>query len=274
MFRPIFTFLLLFLSLFLFSLDQKEANRGLTFAMLDVGQGDAFFIESPTGTQILIDGGPPRKILGELAKVMPSFDRTLDAVFLTHPDTDHIGGLLDVFSFYQVGQVFEPGIATDSEVYKNLKQKLEEKKMPSLLARKGMRLHLGGGAVLDVLFPDQDVSDWENNMASVVTRLSFGETSFLLTGDATFETEKMILAITPKEFLKSDFLKAGHHGSKTSTSLEFVKAVSPIYGLISAGRNNSYGHPHEEVLEVLKNTGAKILRTDLLGTILIKIPSR
>ena len=139
-----------------------------------------------------------------------------------------------------------------------------------MLARRGMRLHLGGGAVIDILFPDRDVSLWTTNDASVVARLTYGETSVMLTGDSTEETEKIILAENTKDDLKSAILKVGHHGSRTSTSPKFVEAVAPAYAVISDGKDNNYGHPHRETLDTLGVFGAKVLRTDLLGSIIMK----
>lgn len=265
---PIFTFLLLVATVFLFYLDWQNSHRKLTFAMLDIGQGDALFIESPTGTQILVDGGPPRKILSTLMRVMPPFDRHINAIIVTNPDQDHIGGFLDVLKVYKIDGVFESGTQNDSKIYQNLKTEIKNKNILDILAKKGMRLDIGGGAVIDILFPDRDVSTWSPNDGSVVAHLSYGKTSVMLTGDATTLTEKIILGEYSKTALASTILKVGHHGSRTSTSYDFVKAVSPIYALISDGKNNKYGHPHQDILETLTKFGAKILRTDLLGTII------
>lgn len=267
---PAFTFLLLVAVSFLFYQDFQNSNRKLTFAMLDVGQGDALFIESPTGTQILVDGGPPRKILSQLAHVMSPFDRTIDAIFLTNPDQDHIGGFEDVLDVYKVGGVFESGTINDSKTYQNLKEKIKSKNIPDILAKRGMRLHIGGGAVVDILFPDRDVSTWASNDGSIVAKLTYGITSVMLTGDSTSVTEKIILAENSKTNLTSTILKVGHHGSRTSTSNDFVKAVVPKYALISDGKDNKYGHPHKDTLDTLTQFGAEIFRTDLLGTIIMK----
>ncbi|MCM2338865.1 MAG: MBL fold metallo-hydrolase [Burkholderiales bacterium] len=238
--------------------------------MLDVGQGDALFIESPTGNQVLIDGGPPRKILTELSKVMSPFDRQIDAFIISNPDQDHIGGFLDVLKTYEVKEVFEPGTLTDSKVYQNLKNELKEKNIPSILAKKGMKLDLGGGVLIEVLFPDRDVSAFATNDGSLVARLSYRNFSIMLTGDSTIKTEKIILENNSISKLKSTVLKVGHHGSRTSSSEDFVKAISPLYSLISDGKDNKYGHPHQNTLDTLSLFNSKILRTDLLGTIFIK----
>lgn len=260
---------LLFITSFIFYLDWQRAHRGLTIAMLNVGQGDAIFIESPTGTQVLIDGGPPKKIMSELSRRMPFFDRKIDAMIITNPDADHIAGFLDVLKFYKVGQVFEAGTFNESKTYQNLKNTIQGKNIPSTLAKAGMRLDLGGGVFIDILFPDRDVSTWTTNDGSIVARLSYGEHSMMLTGDATKETEKIVLTDYPGSFLDSDMLKVGHHGSRTSTSEEFLKAVTPEIALISDGKGNSYGHPHKETLDGLAQFKVQVFRTDLLGTILI-----
>lgn len=255
---------------YIFYLDWQSSHRKLTFAMLDVGQGDALFVESPTGIQVLIDSGPPRKILSQLLRVMPAYDRSLDAIIISHPDQDHIGGFSDVLKTYKVGKVFYSGTLTDSKTYQNLEDEIKNQNIPNILARRGMRLNLGGGAVIDILFPDQDVSAWETNEGSVVAKLSYGKTSMMLTGDAPIKTEKIILAENPPQILKSDILKLGHHGSRTSTFSEFLQTVSPEYALISVSKDNNYGHPHQDVLNLLNQIGAKIFRTDQQGMVILK----
>lgn len=267
---PVILLLLIATDFFLIRLDWQNSQKFLTVAMLNVGQGDAIFIESSSGAQVLFDAGSPRKILGPLTRVMPPLDQTIDAVIITNPDADHIGGLAEVLKNYKVGFVMEPGTQNSSKIFQNLKVEIENRKIPDILAQKGMRLNLGGGTVIDILFPDQDVAMWTTNDGSVVARLSYGDTSVMLMGDATSKTEKLILGKIPAARLESDILKVGHHGSRSSTSLAFVKVIAPDYALISAGRENRYGHPHEEVLETLASLGAEIFRTDLLGTIVMK----
>lgn len=261
---------LLVINIYLLHLDFTSSKKGFRFAMLDIGQGDALFIESPTGTQVLVDAGPAKKILGPLRKMMSPFDRTIDAIIITNPDADHIGGFADVLKNYKVGLVLEPGTQNDSQTFQDLKKTIEHKKILDILAKRGMNLDLGGGTFLEILFPDRDVSNFISNDGSVVARLAYGDTSVILTGDATIETEKIILQNSKPGELASDVLKVGHHGSHTSTSPEFVKAVSPNFALISDGKDNKYGHPHESVLETLTEQGVQILRTDLLGTIIMQ----
>ncbi len=266
----LFVLVLLAITFYLFHLDFKSHNKGLTFAMLDIGQGDALYVESPTGTQVLFDAGPPNKVLGPLRKVMSPFDKSIDALVITNPDADHISGFMDILKNYKVSEVFEPGTFNDSKIYQSLEAEIKRQNIPDILIKKGMRLNLGGGAVIDVLFPDQDVSTWRSNDGSVVARLSYGKTSVMLTGDATAKTEGIVLKDNSPEALASTILKVGHHGSRTSTTPSFIKAVAPKYAMISDGKDNKYGHPHQETLDTLNNFGAMIFRTDLLGSIIMK----
>ncbi len=248
------------------SLHERSPNQILSVYFLDVGQGDAIFIESPSRQRILIDGGRNRKVLTELGKILPFADRRIDFVIATHPDGDHIGGLPEVVSRYKVGTYLEPGVLSESSVNTELHDRLEIKNIPIILARRGMVIVLGDDVRLEILFPAVDVSNWESNRASIVSRLVYGDHEFLLTGDSPSQIEH-VLTILDKEKIDVEVLKVGHHGSRTSTSLEFVQATTPEYAVISAGRDNTYGHPHQEVLVNLEKVQAKILSTTNLGRI-------
>ncbi len=243
-----------------------ETRSTLLVAFLDIGQGDAIFIEAPNGRQILIDSGRNKKILEELGKIMPFYDRSIDILIATHPDQDHIGGLPSVIENFDIGFIMEPGVSSDTNTYKELERVIVEKNIQKILARRGMRINIDDGAYLDILFPNQDVEGWDTNEASIVARLTYGENSFLFTADSPQKIENYLASVY-KENLKTDVLKVGHHGSKTSSSELFIEYVSPDYAIISVGKDNSYGHPHEEVMNRLKNFGISILRTDELGTI-------
>lgn len=258
---------IIFILLFTFNLENK--NKDLTFAMLDIGQGDALFIKSPTGVEILIDSGRDKSVLNALREVMPFWDRSIDIVIMTNPDLDHIGGFEYILDLYKVDKVFEPGTYNDSEIYKLLEKKMKDKNIPRYLARNGLRIDIGDGAYIDFLFPDRDVATWDNNDGSIITRLAYGNNTFMLTGDASSKTEKIVLEKYNTKVLESVFLKVGHHGSRTSTSLEFLEIVRPKYALISLGKDNRYGHPHKEIIDRLSLLNIKILRTDLLGTIIL-----
>lgn len=233
---------------------------------LDIGQGDAIFVDSPVHGRLLVDGGPNRSVLAELGKILPFGDKRLDVVMATHPDADHITGLIDVFRRYDVGAFIHPGVESASQLDEVLEEAVLAEGAQSLLARRGMAIDLGGGAKLVILFPDRDVSHFETNDASIVAKLVYGEKSFLLTGDAPKQTEYLLLGLGG-ELLDADVLKAGHHGSDTSTSVLFAEAVSPEYAVISAGKGNRYGHPKQSVLDILEKAGSMVVSTIDLGTI-------
>ena len=248
------------------TLYQKRSSDILTVYFIDVGQGDAILVDSPQHGRVLIDGGRNRSILSELGRILPFGDTRLDIVIGTHPDFDHIGGLPAVVERYKVGAFLEPGVESDSDIDDELDKRLKEKNIPTILARRGIIVNFGDGAKLQILFPNQDVSNWETNKASVVAKLTYGSKSFLLTGDSPMQVENILLNLDSLP-LSSDVLKVGHHGSRTSTSLTYAKTVSPEYVVISAGRDNSYGHPHQEVLDILEKIDAKVVSTADLGTI-------
>ncbi|OHA90882.1 MAG: hypothetical protein A2665_00095 [Candidatus Zambryskibacteria bacterium RIFCSPHIGHO2_01_FULL_46_30] len=245
---------------------QRQPGDILTVYFLDVGQGDAIFIDSPQHGRVLVDGGANRKVLSELGNILPFADKRIDVVVETHPDKDHIGGLPEVISRYEVGMFLEPGVESENAIDDELKKRVRQKDIPDVLARRGMVLNFGDGVKLIMLFPTQDVTNWETNRASIVAKLVYGDKSFLLTGDSPIAIENVLINLEPN-FLDSDVLKAGHHGSRTSTSLTYAEAVSPEYAVISAGEDNSYGHPHKEVLDILEKVGAKIVSTIESGTI-------
>lgn len=242
-------------------------SRTFSVSFIDVGQGDAILIESPTGVQVLIDGGLSTAVLRGLGKQMSFFDRSLDAVVATHPDADHIGGLSDVLERYTVGVFFESGVPHDTGAVSALDAALEKEKAPRVLARRGMRLVLGGGAYADVLYPNRDVSGVsDTNAGSIVLRVVYGESEFMLTGDAPKQIERRLTAAYGSA-LGSDVLKAGHHGSKTSSDESFVKAVSPRYVVYSRGCDNRYGHPTPEVVAFFEKLAVPALDTCKEGTI-------
>jgi competence protein ComEC len=265
--------LLLTLALFgifiFYAIQRETPTPTLTVAFLNIGQGDAIYIESPTGNQIIVDGGPSSAILGELRKVMPFYDRTIDAIVVTNPDKDHYAGFIDVLDRFQVATVIEPGTKSTTDTYKTFSKDVDEEHARELLARRGMKIELGGGAVLEILYPDKDVSDAKTNDGSVIAKLMYGSTSVMLTGDAPSESEEYLLTLAGTS-VDSDILKVGHHGSKTSTSEAFVKNVSPQYAVISAGCKNRYGHPTREVLDILAQANVQTFTTCEKGTIIFE----
>lgn len=246
----------------------RESRNGILVAALDIGQGDAIFIETQNGNQILIDGGPNKKILEELGKIMPFYDRKIDALILTHSHNDHLNGLIEVLKNYKVSMVLESGTG-DGKSYEEFEKIIKEREVPRFFIKRGTKLDMGSGTRLKILHPAVNTKNGEIHDQMAVSKLEYGKNSFLFTGDAEENVENY-LALTQKENLKSQVLKAGHHGSRTSTSEKFLGWVSPEIAIISVGEKNKYGHPHKEILDRLNKFGVQIFRTDEEGTIKIK----
>lgn len=249
-----------------------ESHQNLLVTFFDVGQGDAIFIEVSNGNQILIDGGPGDRILQKLGRIMPFWDRSIDMLVLTHPHADHLDGLLEVLKRYRIETVIESGIEHSIPEFQEWRAILRKKNVKVLAARSGQKIDLGQGVTLNILSPPMESTASAKNPhdAMVVGRLSHSKNSILFTGDAEKAIEYLLLSeLRNSSFysIDSDILKVGHHGSKTSTSKEFLEAVSPDVAVIQSGRKNRYGHPHSEVLERLAAIGAMILRNDLFGDI-------
>ncbi|MFA6273285.1 MAG: ComEC/Rec2 family competence protein [Candidatus Paceibacterota bacterium] len=246
----------------------EERGGELKVAFLDVGQGDAIFIEAPSGNQMLVDGGPSKKVLAELNKIMPVYDRTIDIIVATHPDKDHIAGLVDVLSRYQINFVLMTEAVSESATFAAFEKAVEQNGAQVIRPRRGMIINLGDGAGFKIIFPDRDMAGQTDvNEGSIVGKVEYGQTAALLTGDSPISIERYLVLLGGAN-LQSDILKVGHHGSRTSSSAEFLAAVAPTLAVISVSAKNSYGHPHQEVLASLQNLGAQIFRTDELGTII------
>jgi len=232
---------------------------------LDVGQGDAIFIQTYLGNQILIDGGPSSAVLAELGESMPPMDRTLDLLILTHPDADHVTGIVEVMRRYKVKKILFTGVKVDTAVDREFEKLLEQNHIEKIYAHQGQRVWLDNATVFDIYWPyaqPQEIIKATND-TSIIGKLSFGKTQILLTGDATSRVEDEILALFN---LDVDLLKVGHHGSKSSTSTQWLAEVTPEYSVIQVSSTNTYGHPTVEVLERLYSSGAQIFRTDVDGT--------
>ncbi len=245
----------------------------LTVAFLDIGQGDAIYIETFDGVQLLIDGGPNASILRELATVMPWLDRSLDVVLATHYDLDHIGGLVDVLSRYDVGMVVKTTNNHDTTASRAFRAAVADSGAPVHYALAGDVLALGASTTFRIISPASDPTNWESNNASIVGVLTFGAFDVMLTGDAGVTIEDYLVR-THGTALQSEVLKFGHHGSRTSSSELFVTTVAPQVAVVSAGRNNRYGHPHAEVVARAKAIDAQVLSTAEQGTLIFRSNGR
>lgn len=234
---------------------------------LNVGQGDSILIRTPSGKNILVDGGPEKKVLLELNKVLPFWNSTFDYIVPTHPDRDHIEGLIPVLKRYSVKNILTTGVYKNDYLSETFLRLIHEKNIPVTFTEANSDITFDDGVTIDILFPfSQNIGrETDTNSTSLVAEVIYGEHEILLTGDADASVEeKLIAARAP---IKTDVLKVAHHGSKTSTGEAFLRAVNPEFAVISVGKGNSYHHPHPSVLKRLTTCDREILRTDLDGRI-------
>lgn len=250
----------------LFSNARRVYQNELHVWFFDVGQGDAILIETPHGQQLLVDGGPDQTVLSKLSSVMMPWDRSIDAMFISHPDADHISGLVSVLEQYDVQSVYETGVRGGTPIIAELVERIEDEQTEHVLVQQGQTF-VFDGVTVDILWPTTQVVEeaTERNNTSIVMRVRYGQTVLLLTGDAEAEAEEQLV----DQVGDMDVLKLGHHGSKTSSIMEFLRATDPEVSIVSAGVDNQYGHPHPIVLSRVSQIGSRILRTDQDGDLVM-----
>lgn len=238
------------------------SGSGLDVHFFDVGQGDSILAESD-GHYMLIDAGENDQAGTVISYLKAEGVTKLDYVIGTHPHSDHIGGLDKVIDTFPVDKVFLPPVEHTTKTFEDVLDSIASRGLKITKPKPGDSYDLGN-ASFTILSPVKDYGNDLNNW-SVGIRLTYGDNSFVMCGDAENQAEEDIL--NSGAVLKADVLKAGHHGSSTSTSNAFLKKVSPSWVVIQCGKGNSYGHPHKETMEKLKKAGCQILRTDEEGTI-------
>ncbi len=245
----------------------QRPDGKLHVVFLDVGQGDAILIQSPDGNQMLVDGGEyPSLLLSRVGEQLPFWDKQIDLVVATHPDTDHVAGLADLFANYTVGQVITNGADSENTaIYRAFLQAAADSQTPVRGGISGEVIELGSQVTVEILHSGTTSTSLHDNNDSVILRLVYKDFSLLLTGDAEQIAEQALLK--SEKDLRSTVLKAGHHGSRSASSRPFLRAVAPQVVIISAGKANRFGHPHQETLQRLMETGAAVWRTDEAGTI-------
>ena len=245
------------------SLGEKKHEGKLAVHFLDVGQGDAIFLELPNGKTMLVDSGPlhlGERLVDYIRRA--GFDR-IDYLVATHPHMDHIGSMAYVVRHCDIGEVWMTAAASNTYCYEDLLDAIKAKGLTVSEGKAGVRLFGADGLSADILAPS--VTDEKNlNNCSIVIRLTFGKNTFLLMGDAETEETSAITAD-----LSADVLKVPHHGSNTANSQELIEAVRPEIAVISCGADNDFGHPGKKTLRFLENAGSKIYRTDLDRTVVV-----
>jgi len=244
----------------------QESNDYFAVHFLDVGQGDAVLIQTPDGHEMLIDGGSHRGILREIATQQSWNDRQIELIVATHEDEDHVGGLVDVLTHYNVDMILETQAEGESPGAESFSESVLAEEAVVVQARAGQVIQLGASTTVEVLSPATPTDNWRTNTASIILQVTYGDTQVLLTGDAPASIEEYLVEVHGSD-LQSDILKLGHHGSKTSTSDMFLNTVAPDYAVVSASIDNQYGHPHSEVISRVFARGIRTFHTGTDGTI-------
>jgi len=242
---------------------EGRESKFLKVDFFDVGQGDSIFIETPKHKQILVDGGPDLTILEKLGREMPFWDRYIDLVVLSHPEADHLTGLIEVAKRYKIGGILTTDIIRETIEYETWQKIIKDENIPIYIAHSDETINFDSDIKLFVLYPFENLSGQifkESNNTSIVGKLVYKNFEVLLTGDIEKKIEKELIKSGTN--LTSDILKIAHHGSKTSTTEEFVKMVNPIIAVIQAGKDNPYGHPTQAVLDILKNITSLVTGRD------------
>lgn len=250
------------------SVQLPPAEAGLLVSFLDVGQGDSIFLRSPSGKTMLVDGGPD----GSFSVIDSYLTKLgvvgLDVVVASHLHADHIGGLIPVVDAYPVGDIYFPPFNATSETYFQFLDAVNESQATAHRPYAGVYTLIPWDDAVEVqiLSPYETVYD-DFNDTSYIIRISYGNTAVLLTGDATELAEKLALKAQPNQYFRADVLKVAHHGSSDATFEAFLDAVSPAIAVISLGKGNDYGHPHDSLMDRLNERGITIYRTDEDGTV-------
>ncbi len=245
-----------------------SSSAELQIHFLDVGQGDCTIVLCD-GEAMVIDGGPRASasyVYNYVRKTLKL--QHIDFVISTHPHLDHVYGLSSVLNAAPVDLVLTPVLEWDSKAFEYMLKYAEKQGTPLSVPQEGDTLQLGSATVTILHCWPEAIEYGRTNDSSIVTRIDYGKTSFIITGDAEDWSEYMM--IDSGVNLKADVMRIAHHGSNTASTMEFLQAVQPEYAVISVGKDNGYGHPHKEVLDHLNEIGSKVLRTDELGTIVIK----
>ena len=239
----------------------KEEKDKLKIYYIDVGQADSILIQNENEFMLIDAGNNNDGPL--LVKYFQSLNiKDFKYVVGTHPHEDHIGGLDDIITNFNIGTIYIPDAITTTKTFEDLLNSIEKKNMTFTVPKIDSTFNLGKANV-KVIYTDTDTKDLNNT--SIVLKMSFGSTTYLFTGDATSTTEKKIL----NKDISADVLKVGHHGSNYSSTDKFLNKVNPKYAIISVGKNNIYSHPATKTIDKLNKLNIKIYRTDELGTIIL-----
>jgi len=258
-------------ALYLFSsiYQNSQANPtydGVQVSFLDVGEGDSILINLPSSIQILIDGGKTGTVLNALSKKMPKTDKKIEYMIESHPDADHIGGLIDVVKTYQIGEVIKSNAKSSSQTFANLENLIKSKNIVVKVPNQGETISFGS-ASMEILSPNEsEIESLSSNNSSLVLKFKYQSSCAIFTGDAENETQVKIRSKYSAENLKCELFKIAHHGSGGAYDEKLTQIINPRFAVISVGPNG-YGHPSGNVISSLQKLGIEVLRTDQKETI-------
>ena len=242
------------------------AQGNMTVHFIDVGQGDSILIQLPSRQNMLIDAGDNDKGEVVIDYLKKQGVTRIDYLVGTHPHADHIGGMDDVIDEFAIGEIYMPKVTHTTKTYMDVLEAIDKKNLKIKATKTGMTIPLED-VKAEILAPDGEMKSDNLNDYSIVIKLTYGETVFLLQGDAEKKTEANILASGTD--IKADVIKLGHHGSSTSSTTKYIEAVDPDYAVITLAKDNKYGHPHKEVMTLMDEKGITVYRTDEDGTIVV-----
>lgn len=242
---------------------------GVTF--FDVGQGDSSLIETPNRAKIIIDAGPDNSVLAKIGRALSFYDRGIEILIITHPDSDHLAGAVEIARNYDIDLILTNGKDCATKICAEFDKIVKEKNIKIITANAGQKIDFGQSVKMDILLPanaSASTGKNEDNNFSIISSLTYGSDSFLFMGDAEAKEEIDLTNAYPG--LTAEVLKVAHHGSKNSSNELFLDKIKPRFSVISVGAKNTYGHPTIEVLDKLKKIGSEILRTDLGGDVVME----
>lgn len=243
----------------------------LLFYVFDVGQGDGLMIRTPGRQTIVVDGGYDNQIIYKLGQYLPFYERTIDLLVLSHPDADHLAGLVETLRRYDVKNILANNVEHKSATYAEWREEIYKSGINYLEAGVVKEIKIDNNLILSILYPVEIISGAvkEVNATSIIFAIEYGDSSILLTGDTTKEVEKFL--VSQNKLSQFDVLKVAHHGSDTSSDQSFLETIKPKLAIISSGRDNKYGHPHQAVLDRFIALGISYINTAVQGDIVVAI---
>lgn len=257
-------------ALFIWFVVYQNANASVLdgqakLSFLDVGQADCAILNLPDSVQVVVDAGRDLSVVSKLAAKMPTFDKKIEYVVLSHPDSDHVGGFEAITQSYEIGTLIRSDAQSDSKTWQKVIDEIKNKKIQDNVVKSGDEIILDSNSKLNILWPDQNTQMSSNN-GSIVFNLAIGESRAVFAGDAEVEAQNEVLRSNPALNIKAQIIKMSHHGSINGLNEDFLKIVKPEFAVVSVGKN-SYGHPSQSVLSTLTNMNIQYFRTDQIGNV-------